>query len=78
MVIDETKENVVSLYLPLNSVLWFSKTGKARLYADLIVNPWEILNSSQKILREEVREQDFRVGFNCQIQCDRGTLYNRR
>jgi UDP-3-O-[3-hydroxymyristoyl] glucosamine N-acyltransferase len=56
VVIDETKENEVSLYLPLNSVLWFSKTGKARLYADLIVYPWDFLNSSQKILHEEVTE----------------------
>ena len=55
-VIDETKENEVSLYLPLNSVLWFSKTGKGRLYADLIVYPWDFLNSSQKILHEEVTE----------------------
>jgi NDP-sugar pyrophosphorylase family protein len=54
VVIDETKENEVSLHLPLNSVLWFSKTGKARLYADLIVYPWDFLNSSQKILHEEV------------------------
>jgi hypothetical protein len=49
VVIDEKKENEVSLYLLLNSVLWFSKSGKARLYADLIVNPWDFLNSSQKI-----------------------------
>lgn len=56
VVIDEKKENEVSLYLPLNSVLWFSKTGKARLYADLIVYPWDFLNSSQKILHEEVTE----------------------
>jgi hypothetical protein len=56
VVIDETKENEVSLHLPLNSVLWFSKTGKARLYADLIVYPWDFLNSSQKILHEEVTE----------------------
>lgn len=56
VVIDETNENEVSLYLPLNSVLWFSKTGKARLYADLIVYPWDFLNSSQKILHEEVTE----------------------
>ena len=56
VVIDETKENEVSLYLPLNSVLWFSKTGKARMYADLIVYPWDFLNSSQKILHEEVTE----------------------
>jgi hypothetical protein len=49
VVIDEKKENEVSLYLPLNSVLWFSKSGKARLYADLIVYPWDFLNSSQKI-----------------------------
>jgi acetyltransferase-like isoleucine patch superfamily enzyme len=28
--------NDVSIQLPLNSVLWFSKTGKERLYADLI------------------------------------------
>jgi hypothetical protein len=34
VVIDGKKENEASLYLPLNSVLWFSKTGKARLYAD--------------------------------------------
>ena len=56
VVTDENKENEVSLYLPLNSVLWFSKTGKARLYADLIVYPWDFLNSSQKILHEEVTE----------------------
>ena len=48
VVIDEKMENEVSLYLPLNSVLWFSKTGKARLYAILIVYPWDFLNSSQK------------------------------
>jgi UDP-3-O-[3-hydroxymyristoyl] glucosamine N-acyltransferase len=56
VVIDETKENEVSLYLPLNSVLWFYKTGKARLYADLIVYPWDFLNSSRKTLHDEVIE----------------------
>lgn len=45
-----------SLQLPLNSVLWFSKAGKVRLYADLIMYPWDFLNYSQKVLQEEVKE----------------------
>jgi UDP-N-acetylglucosamine diphosphorylase / glucose-1-phosphate thymidylyltransferase / UDP-N-acetylgalactosamine diphosphorylase / glucosamine-1-phosphate N-acetyltransferase / galactosamine-1-phosphate N-acetyltransferase len=48
--------NDVSIQLPLNSVLWFSKTGKERLYADLITYPWDFLNISQKILQEEIKE----------------------
>jgi acetyltransferase-like isoleucine patch superfamily enzyme len=48
--------NNISIQLPLNSVLWFSKTGKERLYADLIIYPWDFLNISQKILHEEVKE----------------------
>ena len=41
------------IQLPLNSVPWFSKAGKVRLYADLIMYPWDFHNYSQKILLEE-------------------------
>jgi hypothetical protein len=79
VVIDEKKENEVSLYLLLNSVLWFCKSGKARLYADLIVHPWGFSQLfPENFTRRGNAEQDFRDGFDREIQCDRGTLYNRR
>lgn len=68
-----------SLQLPLNSVLWFSKAGKVRLYADLIMYPWDFLNYSQKILQEEVKEKsDFGNGFYRHIQYNRGAMHYRR
>jgi UDP-N-acetylglucosamine diphosphorylase / glucose-1-phosphate thymidylyltransferase / UDP-N-acetylgalactosamine diphosphorylase / glucosamine-1-phosphate N-acetyltransferase / galactosamine-1-phosphate N-acetyltransferase len=56
LVLSTEIENDVAIQLPLNSVLWFSKTGKERLYADLITYPWDFLNISQKILHEEIKE----------------------
>jgi UDP-3-O-[3-hydroxymyristoyl] glucosamine N-acyltransferase len=58
LVLSEQMENgtALQLQLPLNSVLWFSKAGKVKLYADLIMYPWDFLNYSQKILHEEVKE----------------------
>lgn len=56
LILSEQMGSEASLQLPLNSVLWFSKAGKVRLYADLIIHPWDFLNYSQKILQEEVKE----------------------
>jgi acetyltransferase-like isoleucine patch superfamily enzyme len=56
IVLSEQMGNDGSLHLPLNSVLWTSKAGKVKLYADLIMYPWDFLIFSQKILHEEVKE----------------------
>lgn len=45
-----------SIQLSLNSVLWCSKQEGMRLYASLIIYPWNFLNMLQKLLYEELKQ----------------------
>lgn len=45
-----------SIQLSLNSVLWCPKQEGMRLYASLIIYPWNFLNMLQKLLYEELKQ----------------------
>ena len=45
-----------SIQLSLNSVLWRPKQEGMRLYASLIIYPWNFLNILQKLLYEELKQ----------------------